>query len=129
MSNRKNVPASTVRSFLLSDEGQAALATAGAPTKVGERGRIDQAQVAVFHKANKRMRYEQASEAQKPTITVPVTTLDKAGRKATKPVTLTTEAARAALGHPDGRRGRFDKGLLSLALSAVEADKVADQFS
>lgn len=122
MAARKNVPAAQVRSWFNEAKPE------GVPAP-GKRGRLHPSTIAAFHKANPRLRYETASEAEKPTITVPVTTLDKAGRKRTTQVTLTTEAARAALGHPKGKRGRFNRGDLSLALSAVEADKVADQFT
>lgn len=122
MAARKNVPAAQVRSWFSEAKPE------GVPAP-GKRGRLHPSTIAAFHKANPRLRYETASEAEKPTITVPVVTLDKAGRKRTTQVTLTTEAARAALGHPKGKRGRFNKDDLSLALSAVEADKVADQFT
>lgn len=121
MATRKNVPASTVRNWFTT----AAPADIPAP---GSRGRLHPDTIAAFHKANPRMRYETGSEAEKATVTVPVTGLDKNGRKYTKQVTVTTEQARAALGHPEGKRGRFNKGDLALALSAVEADKVADKF-
>lgn len=127
MAARKNVPASTVREWATTDEGTKALTEAGAKFP-GSRGRLDPTTLAVFHKANPRLRYETASEAEKPTITVPVTGLDKAGRKVTRKVTLTTEAARAALGHPKGKRGRFNMADLSDVLSQAEAAKVADQF-
>lgn len=125
MATRKNVSASTVRNWFA---GLAPEAREGIPTP-GSRGRLHPNTVAAFHKANPRMRYETASEAEKPTITVPVTGLDKAGRKTTRQVTLTTEAARSALGHPSGKRGRFNKGDLSDVLSQAEAAKVADQFT
>lgn len=128
MASRKNVPASTVREWSATEAGTKALTEASAKFP-GSRGRLDPTTLAVFHKANPRMRYETASEAEKPTVTVPVTSLDKNGRKFTKQVTLTTEAARAALGHPKGKRGRFNKNDLSLALSAVEADAVASKFN
>lgn len=128
MASRKNVSANEVRTYLLSPEGQAALTAAGVSTTVGKRGRHNPAQIAVFHKQNPRKVYE-TKVAESKTITVPVTSLDKAGRKTTKSVTITTEAARAALGHPKGRRGRFSLDTLSLALSAAEADKVADTFA
>ena len=128
MASRRNVPAASVREWASTESGTAALTEAGAKFP-GSRGRLDPTTLAVFHKANPRLRYETASEAEKPTITVPVTALDKNGRKYTKKVTLTTEAARAALGHPKGKRGRFNLADLSLALSAQEADAVADQFA
>ena len=77
MASRKNVPAATVRSWAATPEGTAALTEAGAKFP-GSRGRLDPTTLAVFHKANPRLRYETASEAEKPTITVPVVGLDKA---------------------------------------------------
>lgn len=127
MAARKNVPASTVRDWAKTTEGSKALTAAGAKFP-GTRGRLDPTTIAVFHKENPRVRYETASEAEKPTITVPVTMLDKAGRKTTRPVTVTTEEARAALGQPKGTRGRFSHANLSDALSQREAAKVADLF-
>lgn len=118
MASRKNVSASIVREWAASPEGTAALNAAGAKFP-GSRGRLDPSTVAAFHKANPRSRYETASEAEKPTITVPVVMLDKAGRKTTKSVTVTTAYARTLLGHEAGRRGRFDKSTLALALEAV----------
>lgn len=129
MASKRNVSASIVREWLLSDAGQNALRNADVTTVVGKRGRHKPEQVAVFHKGNPRLRYETASEAEKPTITVPVTTLDKAGRKRTEQRTLTTAEARAVLGHPAGKRGRFAKADLSDVLSQAEAAKVADQFA
>jgi hypothetical protein len=122
MATRKNVPASTVRSWFAEAKPE------GVPAP-GSRGRLHPDTIAAFHKANPRLRYETASEAEKPTVTVPgVVSLDKAGRKVSKTVTLTTEQARAALGHPAGKRGRFSKDTLALALSAANAAEVADQF-
>lgn len=120
--SRKNVSAATVRAWLNSEAGQAAIAAAHAadetvPTVVGTRGRPNPAHVALFRKANKGQTYEVASEAEKRTVTVPVAMLDKVGRKTTRNVTVTTDEARDLLGQ-SGRRGRFDRGLLSLALEA-----------
>lgn len=127
MASRKNVPASAVREWAASTEGSKALTDAGAKFP-GSRGRLDPTTLGVFHKANPRLRYETASEAEKPTITVPVVGVDSIGRKVTRKVTITTEAARAALGHPKGKRGRFNMDDLALALSAQAAAKVADSF-
>jgi hypothetical protein len=121
MASRKNVPASTVRAWFTEAQPE------GVPAP-GSRGRLHPDTIAAFMKANPRLTYVTASDAEKPTITVPVTGLDKAGRKTTRQVTLTTEAARSALGHPSGKRGRFNKADLSDVLSQVEAEKVADQF-
>lgn len=112
MASRKSVPASAVRKWVKDNSPE------GVPVP-GVRGRIPAATVKAFHKANPRLRYEQASEAEKPTVTVPVTKVDKKGRRYTRPQTITTEAARAALGHEKGRRGRFDMKALSEALSEV----------
>lgn len=125
---KKNVSAAVVREFLNSAEGQAALAKAGAPTKVGQRGKFHADQIAVFNKANKGKVYETGSDAEKPTVTVPVTSLNKAGIKTTKNVTLTTEQAREVLGEK-GKRGRFNKSNLSDVLSQIEANAVASQFT
>lgn len=105
---RKNVSASVVRNWA-KDNGHT----------VGTRGRINPAVITAFHKANRNMRYEVASEAEKPTVTVPVKVLDSLGRVQTKPVTVTTAEARDLLGHPKGKRGRFNRADLSLALEAV----------
>ena len=118
MSSRKPASGSQVRTWLRSDEGQAALKAASVTTTVGERGRHKPEQVQVFHKSNPRLRYTAASEAEKPTVTVPVKVLDSSGRGTTRQVTVTTEHARSLLGHPQGKRGRFNKGDLSLALEA-----------
>jgi len=129
MATRKNVPASAVRDFARTDAGAAAIKAAGAKFP-GSRGRIDPSTLTVFHKENPRLRYETASEAEKPTVEVSgVVSLDKAGRKTSRTVTLTTEQARSVLGHPAGKRGRFAKSDLALALSAANADAVADQFT
>lgn len=91
------------------------------------RGRLHADLVAAFRKANKGKTYEAASDAEKRTVTVAVTALDKAGRKTTRKVTLTTEDARVALGAV-GMRGRISLANLSDVLSQREADKVADTF-
>lgn len=122
MATRKNVPASAVRTWAATPEGTKALTDAGAKFP-GKRGRLDASTVNVFHKANKRVRYEVASEAEKPTITVKVPAKDSRGRNRTKVVTLTTEEARAALGHPKGKRGRFNMTELAEALAKREAAK------
>lgn len=105
---RKNVSASTVRNWA-KDNG----------VEVGTRGRIHPNVISAFHKANKNMRYEVASDAEKRTVTVPVKVLDSLGRVQTKRVTVTTSEARDLLGHEKGRRGRFNRADLSLALEAV----------
>lgn len=122
MAARKNVPAAQVRAWFAEAQPE------GVPTP-GSRGRLHPDTIEAFHKANPRLKYETASEAEKRTVTVPVTKIDKAGRKRTAQVTMTTDEARAVLGHEKGKRGRFAKGDLSLALSAVEANKVASKFT
>lgn len=124
MASRKNVPAATVRTWAATPEGTKALTEADAAFP-GKRGRLAPSTLAVFHKENPRMRYETASEAEKPTVTVAVVALDKRGRRYTKKVTITTEAARAALGHPKGKRGRFNMADLALALSEVKPEAPA----
>lgn len=121
MATRKNVPAATVRSWFSEAQPE------GVPAP-GSRGRLHPDTIAAFHKANPRMRYE-TGVAEAPTLTVPVETLDKAGRKRTKNVTLTTAEAREALGQPKNRRGRISRNDLSAALSAVEANKFAGDFT
>lgn len=121
MASKKNVPAKTVREWF-------ATATPEGVPAPGSRGRLHPDTIAAFHKANPRMRYETASVAEQATITVPVVSLDKAGRKRTEQRTITTTEARQMLGHPDGKRGRFNKADLSDVLSQVEANKFADQF-
>ena len=118
---RKNVPASEVRAWLNSDAGQDAIKAAHAadntfPVKVGLRGRPNPAHVDLFHKGNRGKRYE-SGVAEKPTITVPVKVLDKIGRSTTRKVTITTAEARDLLGQA-GRKGRFNRALLSEALEA-----------
>lgn len=133
MSARKNVPAAAVRDFARTPEGAAALKAAGAAFP-GSRGRLAPSTLAVFHKENPRLRYE-TGVAEAPTIEVPgVVSLDKAGRKVTKTVTVTTKEARVLMGHDvdkgkASKRGRFAKGDLALALSAANANAVADQFT
>ena len=122
MSARRLVPASQVRSWFADAQ------PAGVPVP-GSRGRLHPDTIAAFHKANPRMKYETASEAEKPTIEVKgVNSIDKGGRMQSRTVTITTETARGLLGHPDGKRGRFAKSDLALALSAVNAAEVADSF-
>jgi hypothetical protein len=135
MASRRNVPAATVREWASTPEGSKALTDAGAKFP-GERGRLDPTTIAVFAKENPRLRYE-TGVAEAPTFTVPVVTLDKNGRKTTVKREVTNAEARAALGqvskNAQGKvvmqRGRMNHGLLSLALSAAEADRLADSFA
>lgn len=118
---RKDVSASVVREWAATEAGSKALTDAGAPFP-GKRGRMSKDTLAVFHKKNKNMRYTEASDAEKPSVTVSFKALDKIGRPTTRKVTLTTREAREILGQigPDGkaRRGRLRKDDLALALEA-----------
>lgn len=127
MAGKRNVSASEVRDWLRSDKGQDALAEAGVPTTVGSRGKHNPEHIALFHKHNRGKVYE-PKVAEAPTVTVPVVMLDKAGRKRTKDMTVTTAEARDLLGRPRNQKGRLPKGLLSEALSARLAADVADTF-
>lgn len=108
----KEVSASTVRASL---------------SLTGKRGRISKADAERFNKANKgKMHYTPQGEAEKATVVVPgVVMLDKAGRKVTKSVTITTEQARTILGDPSGKRGRLPKSTLALALGVQPKDVAA----
>lgn len=124
--SKKNVSAAAVRSWArenidLIPEGSRACLGATA------RGRLHPDVTKAFAKANKGKGYE-PKVAEAPTMVVPVTTLDKNGRKTTVKRTLTTAQAREALGQPTSKRGRIPVGLVSEALSAVEASKVAADF-
>ena len=112
MATRKNVPARTVREWFANAQ------PAGVPAP-GSRGRLHPETIEAFHKANKGLRYETASEAEKPTISVRVPFTDKRGRKNSKVMTVTTEYARTLLGHEKGKRGRFSKDALAEALAAT----------
>lgn len=125
--SRKNVPSSEVRQWgrdnlnLVPEAGRKCLGETA-------RGRLHPDLIAAFRKANKGKTYTTGSEAEQPTVTVPVVGVDRLGRKTTRKVTLTTAEARKVLGQ-EGRKGRFNKTLLSEALSAAEADRVADTFT
>lgn len=126
---RKNVPASAVRDFLLSDEGLAARKALSeenpkVAVHVGPRGRFQPEHIALFHKHNKNSRYETASEVEKPTVAVTkVPFTDSRGRASSKTVTITTEKARALLGHEKGRKGRFNMADLRAALATEVANE------
>lgn len=115
MASRKNVPASAVRAWFAEAKPE------GVPAP-GSRGRLHPDTIKAYNKANKGKVYETASKAELPTVTVPVVSLDKAGRKTTRQVTVTTREARELLGQVDANgkatRGKFNKGTLSLALEA-----------
>jgi hypothetical protein len=112
MATRKNVPARTVREWFAGLDPK----PEGVPAP-GSRGRLHPTTIEAFHKANKGLRYETASEAEKPTITVKVPAKDARGRNITKTMTVTTEYARNLLGHEKGKRGRFDREALVNALT------------
>lgn len=118
MAARKNVSASVVREWAKTEAGSKALTEAGAKFP-GSRGRLDPSTLGVFHKVNKGLRYETASEAEKPTITVKVPTQNARGAHITKTMTVTTEYARTLLGHDKGKRGRFNRAALVEALAAT----------
>lgn len=100
--------------------------TAREGLKPGARGRLHPAIRKAYDKAHKGKTYvPKAAEGH--TFTVPVVTLDRLGRKTTVKRTVDAGPARDLIG-ASGKRGRIALGLLSDALSAVEADKVADQF-
>lgn len=122
--SRKNVPASAVREWFAGLDPK----PEGIPTP-GSRGRLHPDTIAAFHKANKGKVYETGSEAEKPSVSFKATVLDKAGRKTTREVTITTEAARALLGHEAGRKGRFNMADLTAAYEAEVAASVADTFT
>lgn len=115
----KNANAATVRTWLASNGG------------AGARGRIKASDADRFNKAHKgKAQYVPQGDAEKTHIEVPgVVSVDKAGRKVTKTVTILTEQGRSLLGHQAGKRGRFSKATLALALSAQNADAVADTFT
>lgn len=117
---RKNVSASIVRDWLLSEAGQTALKAADVTTTVGTRGRHKPEQVAVFHKANKRLRYE-PKVAEAATVEVRYPSKDKAGRNISRKKVLTTAEARRILGQPTSTRGKIPLKALAEALAAQEA--------
>lgn len=95
----------------------------------GKRGRISATDAQRFNKGNKSQHYTPQGVAEKRHSTIPgVVGLDKAGRKVTKSVTIPTEDARALLASSQGKRGRLSVSTVALALSAQNADAVADSF-
>lgn len=125
--SKKNVSAATVRAWAREN---VALIPEGARAGLGEnaRGRLHPEIQKAFAKANKGKGYE-PKVAESQTLTVPVTTLDKNGRKTTVKRTITTAEARVALGQPTSTRGRIPMNTLADVLSQAEATSVADQFS
>lgn len=125
MATRKSVSAGTVRTWAKSNLSKfdAALhpSIVGTPGKAGPRGRLHPSVIEAFHKANKSMRYETASDAERPTVTFKYATQNARGANITKTVTLLTSEARALLGHAEGTKGRFNIGALSEAYAASQA--------
>lgn len=114
----KEVSASVVRTWLADNGG------------AGARGRIKAADAERFNKANKGLRYTPQSDAEKRHTEIPgVVSVDSAGRKVTKTVTVTTETARSFYPAHQGKRGRLAKADIALALSAQNAQAVADTFT
>lgn len=121
MGARKNVSASEVRAFLLSDEGQAALSAADVTTTVGTRGRLNPAQVAVFRKANPNRTYAEGV-AEVGTVTVKVPTANSKGvisrRARTLPAPEAREYARAlGLSSPVSRGRLSDEALDAVGIA------------
>lgn len=125
--SKKNVSAAVVRTWarenmhLIPEAGHKCLGK-------DARGRIHPEVTKAFTKANKGKAYE-PKVAEAATLTVPVVTLDKNGRRTTVKRTLTTAEARKALGQDVSRKGRIPMGDLSDALSQAEAALHADQFT
>lgn len=121
------VSAATVRAWARENVD---LIPEGARAGLGEnaRGRLHPEIRAAFTKAHKGRKAYEPKVAEAQTLTVPVTTLDKAGRKTTVKRTLTTSEAREAMGQSTSQRGRIAMGVLSDVLSQAEAAKVADTF-
>lgn len=125
MSSKKNVPAAAVRAW--ATENLATIPEAGHLSVLGKngdgtnvRGRLHPTVIEAFRKANKGKVYE-AKVAEAREVTFPVVMLNKAGRKYTKSVTITTGAARVLLGQPTSQRGRMSKAALATAYAAENA--------
>lgn len=116
MSSRKNVSASTVRAWGRDNLDVSAFPCLGAAA----RGRLHPEVVKAFNKANRGKTYT-PKVAEAPTVTVPVPSKDSKGRNITRKVTMTTKAAREALGQvgEDGKsqRGRLSQSALIAALA------------
>lgn len=126
MAAKKNVSAAEVRAW-----GRANVEKVPEHARAGlgdtARGRIHPDLRSAYEKGNKGRTYE-PKVAEGKTVTVPVTGLDKAGRKTTRKVTVSMAEARTALGEPTSKRGRISTTNLSDVLSQREADAVADTF-
>lgn len=118
MAKRRSVGGSVVRTWALSDEGQALLSEASEKagkdlTVVGDRGRFAQELVDAFHKANKGSQYTPNFV---PTRKITGTRETETGRKQSVTVTATLAEVRAfakAEGLTIGERGRVSKEVLS----------------
>lgn len=97
----------------------------------GKRGRISKSDAERFNAAHKgKMQFVAQSAEEKRHIQVPgVVSVDKAGRKTTKTVRILASEARTLVGVPLNQRGRISYGTVALALSAQNADAVADKFT
>jgi hypothetical protein len=124
--NVKNVPASEIRAW-----GRTQPDFAGQNwLNDGARGVIPVSARDAFRKEHKGRKVYEPTLAEHATVEVPgVVGIDKAGRKTTKTVTLPTSEARTLLGQPTSRKGRLSKRTLAEALSAQNANAVADTFT
>lgn len=121
----KNVSASEVRAWGRTQEAFAGQAWLNDKA----RGVIPNAAVEAFTKANKGRKTYSPKVAEHVVIEVPgVVSVDKAGRKVTKTVSIPAPEARALIG-AEGKRGRLAKGEVAMALSALNADAAADTFT
>lgn len=127
--NTKFVSADEVRAW---GRANLDLVPEGARGALGEnaRGLLGKGLVAAFTKAHKGRKTYEPKVAQHVLIEVPgVESVDKAGRKQTRTVTIPAPEARDLLGEPTSKRGRVSKVKVAAALSAVNAAMVADQFN
>lgn len=97
----------------------------------GKRGRIKSSDAERFNAAHKgKFAFTAQSEADLRHITVAgVVSVDKAGRKVTKSVTLPARDARMLVGVPTNQKGRISYATVASALSAQNANDVADTFT
>lgn len=126
MSKRKNVSASTVRAWALSEEGNAFLTEKGArlvsPTS---RGRFHPSTVAAFRQANPSLTYEE-KVAEGPRITLALPAKDSRGRNITRKVTY----PRAEVNATAQRLGVYSgKGRLSGAAVEAVVEALAAEFA
>lgn len=123
----KNVSAATVRAWgranldLVPESGRNCLGETA-------RGRLHPDLIAAFRKANKGKGYEpKAAESRE--VKFKGVTLDSAGRKVTREVTITTAEARTLLGQPTNTKGRLNMPMVIAAWEAEQANAVADAFA